>query len=59
MTIPTPAEWGRAQAQNAPEWTEERWARVSSILGVEMTPNERRHDRTGRPTARRGRADPD
>lgn len=59
MAIPSPAEWGRAQAKKAPEWTEERWARVARILGVEMAPNRRNEGRARRSTATQVRADPD
>ncbi|MEV5136827.1 hypothetical protein AB0K71_13770 [Streptomyces syringium] len=29
-------EWGRLQASKAPPWGEERWKRVSIILGLEL-----------------------
>ncbi|MCQ4043366.1 hypothetical protein ACFOSC_02085 [Streptantibioticus rubrisoli] len=30
-------EWGRMQAAKAPAWSEERWQRISKILGLELT----------------------
>lgn len=27
-------EWGRAQAEKSPNWSEEKWRRVNAILGI-------------------------
>ncbi|MFF9506320.1 hypothetical protein ACF1BU_02790 [Streptomyces sp. NPDC014724] len=36
MTDTTAREWGRIQAAKAPAWSEERWQRVSTLLGLEF-----------------------
>ncbi|MDQ1008708.1 hypothetical protein QFZ82_003193 [Streptomyces sp. V4I23] len=36
MNHPSAREWGRAQAAKSPAWSEERWRRISQILGVDL-----------------------
>lgn len=36
MTHLSAQEWGREQARRAPEWSEDRWHRISVILGVDL-----------------------
>ena len=33
----SPAEWGRRQAADSPPWSEEKWQRVSTLLGLRFT----------------------
>jgi hypothetical protein len=30
-------EWGRRQAAASPVWSEEKWQRIGTILGIEFT----------------------
>lgn len=30
----TAREWGRRQAQASPQWSEEKWQRVATLLGI-------------------------
>lgn len=36
MSHPSAREWGRAQAAKAPIWGDERWHRISRVLGVAL-----------------------
>jgi hypothetical protein len=31
-------EWGQRQAAVSPRWTEEKWRRVATVLGMELAP---------------------
>lgn len=33
----TAREWGQRMAQQAPNWSEEKWQRVATLLGVSFT----------------------
>lgn len=33
----TAREWGQRMAQQAPNWSEEKWQRVATLLGVRFT----------------------
>lgn len=38
MATLTAREWGQQQARRSPPWSDERWHRISKLLGVALTP---------------------
>ena len=35
----SPQEWGRRQAAASPVWSEEKWQRVATLLGIRWLPS--------------------
>jgi hypothetical protein len=34
-------EWGRRQAAASPAWSEEKWQRVATLLGIQWLPRDK------------------
>lgn len=37
MTTETAREWGHRLARESPHWSEEKWQRVATLLGIRFT----------------------
>ncbi|MCO5996044.1 hypothetical protein [Actinoallomurus rhizosphaericola] len=35
---PEAQEWGKRQAARSPRWTDQKWERIATILGVAINP---------------------
>ncbi|MCO5968527.1 hypothetical protein [Actinoallomurus soli] len=41
---PEAQEWGKRQAAQSPRWTDQKWERVATILGVAINPTDPEQD---------------